>query len=78
MAQGQTERAQQAIKGLRGGAGGTGDELEGLLHAEAADRATKPPSLMTALKSPVLRCQLHVGVGLQVLQQAAGINTGEN
>lgn len=32
-------------------------------------------SVWAALKSPLLRYEAHVGLGLQVLQQLAGINT---
>ncbi|CAL8471078.1 g10620 [Coccomyxa elongata] len=39
-----------------------------------ADRAARI-SVWAALGTPELRAQLHIGVGLQVLQQLAGINT---
>jgi Sugar (and other) transporter len=45
------------------------------MQDEAQHDSQYHTSLSALLQSTVARRQLHVGVGLQVLQQLAGINT---
>ncbi|KAK9802634.1 hypothetical protein WJX73_008174 [Symbiochloris irregularis] len=70
----EAKRAQHTLHGLQYNA----DETQTASMVSSDDRGAvqnKGLNIWDALKSPVLRYQLHVGVGLQVLQQAAGINT---
>ena len=49
--------------------------LESMTAEVARERSTSTHSVLDALRSPVSRAQLHIGVGLQALQQLTGINT---
>eukprot|EP01025_Chloroclados_australasicus_P024996 TRINITY_DN2501_c0_g1_i4.p1 TRINITY_DN2501_c0_g1~~TRINITY_DN2501_c0_g1_i4.p1 ORF type:complete len:694 (+),score=63.39 TRINITY_DN2501_c0_g1_i4:81-2162(+) len=69
---GQVEQAKHVLFQLR--------ESESNIESELNDikeeiKSTKSASVIEMLKSPIVRSELHVGVGLQVLQQLLGINT---
>ncbi|CAL5228707.1 g11888 [Coccomyxa viridis] len=74
LAHGATEEGERALRELVQGP--EYDQMMADLREQAAEqRKHAKVALRKALVTPELRRQLHIGVGLQVLQQLAGINT---
>ncbi|KAA6422553.1 MAG: putative inositol transporter 2-like [Trebouxia sp. A1-2] len=68
---GQHEAAEQALRSLRGP-----DQIEAdLAEMQAAAEEESKARSWALLRSPVVRSELQVGLGLQILQQLGGINT---
>ncbi|CAK0782513.1 hypothetical protein CVIRNUC_005731 [Coccomyxa viridis] len=74
LARGATEEGERALRALVQGT--EAEQMLAELRAQAdAHKRHARTALRSALVAPELRRQLHIGVGLQVLQQLAGINT---
>lgn len=68
---GQLEAAEQALRSLRGP-----DQIEAdLAEMQAAAEEESKARSWALLRSPAVRGELQVGLGLQILQQLGGINT---